>query len=235
MKLSIIIPTYNENSTIADIIRYVQSAKYPIDHELIIIDDASIDRTYEKEMLIRIKNRREGKDIRLFKNKINQGKSFSIRKGIRRSQGDLIVVQDGDMEYDPNDISKLLEPLLMGEADVVCGSRFLNAKHPRGMTLLSWLANKFLTRLTNFLYGLSLTDMEGGYKIFRAELLKRLKLRANRFEFDPEVIALLARKGARIVERPISYQARTVKEGKKIKAIDFFIAVITLIRCLFQR
>ena len=103
------------------------------------------------------------------------------------------------------------------------------------MTLLSWLANKFLTKLTNFLYGLDLTDMEGGYKVFRADLLKSLTLRANRFEFDPEAIALLARKGARIVELPISYQARTVKEGKKIRAIDFFIAVLTLIRYRFTK
>lgn len=235
MKLSIIIPTYNEHKTIEDIIHYVQSANYPIDYELIIIDDASIDRTYEREVLIRIKSRSEGKEIRLFKNKINRGKSFSIRKGIRRSRGDLIIVQDGDMEYDPNDIPKLLEPLLNGEADVVCGSRFLKTRYPTEMAFPNWLGNKLLTKLTNCLYGLNLTDMETCYKVFRADLLKELKLCANRFEFDPEAIALLARQGARIVEFPISYRGRTAKEGKKIRAVDFFIAAFTLIRCWFHR
>ena len=235
MKLSIIIPTYNEHNTIADVIRYVQAVKYPIEHELIIIDDASIDRTYEQEMLIQLKNQRGKNNIKLFKNRINRGKSFSIRKGIRRSEGDLILVQDGDMEYDPNDIPKLLGPILKGEADIVCGSRFLRTARPEGMAFANWLANKFLTKLTNMLYGLKLTDMETCYKVFRADQLKKLKLRANRFEFDPEAIALLARRGARIAELPIRYQGRTEKEGKKIRAIDFFLAAFTLIRCLFRK
>ena len=235
MKLSIIIPTYNEYKTIADIIRYVQSVEYPIEYELILIDDASVDRTYETEALLRIKGREEGKEIRLFKNKINRGKSFSVRKGIRRSRGDIIVIQDGDMEYDPRDIPKLLAPILKGEADVVCGSRFLNAKRPLGMALPNWIANQFLTWLTNFLYGLHQTDMETCYKVFRSDLLKKLNLRANRFEFEPEVMALLARRHARIIELPIDYHGRTAKEGKKINGIDFVIAIFTLVKYLFKK
>jgi glycosyltransferase involved in cell wall biosynthesis len=234
VKLSIIIPIFNETNTLAEIVRQIQSVRYPVTHELIIIDDASVDETYEKAVEIQRNGLREGKEVRLFKNETQRGKSFSVRKGIQHSQGDLILIQDGDMEYEPNDIPKLLEPLLKGEADVVCGSRFLKAKHPEAMTALSWLANKTLTLLTNLLYGLHLTDMEGGYKIFRADLLKMLELRSKRFEFDPEAIALLARKGARIVELPIAYHGRTVKEGKKISGIDFIEAIWTLIKYRFK-
>ena len=230
VKLSIIIPIFNETDTIAEIIRQVQSVRYPVDHELIIVDDASMDKTYEKAAGIQTDGVREGKEIRLFKNEINRGKSFSVRKGIECSHGDLILIQDGDLEYEPGDIPKLLEPLLKGEADVVCGSRFLKAGRPKGMTALSWLANKTLTLLTNLLYGLRLTDMEGGYKVFRADILKKLTLRSERFEFEPEAIALLARKGARIMELPIGYHGRTVKEGKKISGIDFIEAIWTLIK-----
>jgi len=221
-------------NTLAEIVRQVQAVRYPVDHELIIIDDASIDGTHEKAIKIETENVHEGKEVRLFKNEINRGKSFSVRKGIQCAGGGLILIQDGDMEYEPHDIPKLLEPLLRGEADVVCGSRFLKAGRPEGMTTLSWVANKTLTLLTNLLYGLNLTDMESCYKVFRADLLKTLTLRSERFEFEPEVIALLARKGARIAELPIGYHGRTVKEGKKINGMDFIEAVWTLIkyRCM---
>jgi glycosyltransferase involved in cell wall biosynthesis len=234
VKLSIIIPIFNETNTLAEIVRQIQSVRYPVDYELIIIDDASIDETYEKAAGIQRDGLREGKEIRLFKNETNRGKSFSVRKGIECSRGDLILIQDGDMEYEPHDIPKLLEPLMKGEADVVCGSRFLKTKRPEAMTALSWLANKTLTLLTNLLYGLRLTDMEGGYKVFRADLLKMLELRSERFEFEPEAIALLARRGARIVELPIRYHGRTVKEGKKIGGMDFIEAAWTLIKYRFK-
>jgi len=210
----------------------VQSVKYPIEHEIIIIDDASIDRTFEKVSLIRLQNRKEENNIRLFKNKINRGKGFSIRKGIRRSKGDIIVIQDADKEYDPHDIPKLLGPILKGESEVVYGSRFLETSQPKGMAFANWVANKFLTQLTNFLYGLKLTDMETCYKVFKADIVKSLKLRANRFTFEPEVTALLAKKKVKIEELPITYHGRTAKEGKKIKAKDFFFAVLMLIKHL---
>lgn len=233
MKLSIIIPTYNEANTIEELISYVQSVKYPIPHEVIIVDDASIDRTYEKEVLIRIKTRKEQNNIKLFKNRVNRGKGFSIRKGIKRASGDIIIVQDADHEYDPHEIPKLLEPILKGETKVVYGSRFLRAGRPQGMAYPNWIANKFLTQLTNIFYGLKLTDMETCYKVFRAEIIKDLKLRANRFTFEPEVTALLSKRKIAIKELPISYRGRTAKEGKKIKAKDFFYAILILIRHLF--
>lgn len=232
MKLSIIIPTYNEHSTIEELIGYVQSVPYPVEHEIIIVDDASIDRTYEKEVLIRMRNRAESNNIRLFKNVINRGKGFSIRKGIRRCTGDIIIIQDADKEYDPHEIPKLLEPILAGKTDVVYGSRFLNAVRPEGMAFANWIANRFLTWVTNVLYGLKLTDMETCYKVFRADIVKNLKLRANRFTFEPEVTALLAKKKIKIIELPISYHGRTAEEGKKIKAKDFFFAVLILLRYL---
>jgi glycosyltransferase involved in cell wall biosynthesis len=172
--------------------------------------------------------------IRVFKNRMNRGKGFSIRKGIRHASGDLVVIQDADTEYDPREIPALLAPVLRGEADAVYGSRFLRARRPKGMGFLSLAANIVLTRLTNALYGLRLTDMETCYKVIRADLLKTLPLREDRFAFEPEVTAWLARKRARIVELPIGYSGRGRKEGKKIKARDFFYALVALARCRVQ-
>ena len=234
MKLSIIIPTYNEQRTLDELVGYVQSVSYPIPYEVILVDDASIDRTYEKAVSLRLKNKK-GQDgnIRLFKNRINRGKGFSVRKGIRRSRGDIIIVQDADTEYDPHEIPRLIEPILKGEAAVVYGSRFLQTKRPAGMAFPNWIANGALTLLTNLLYGLHLTDMETCYKVFRADLVKGLHLTANRFTFEPEITAILAKKGLKIRELPISYRGRTAKQGKKIKARDFIFAVLTLLRYLF--
>lgn len=232
MKLSIIIPTFNEHATIEQLVDFVQSVRYPIDHEIIIVDDASVDRTYEKGKILRLKNREGRNNIRLFRNHINRGKGFSIRKGIRRSTGDIIIVQDADNEYDPHDIPRLLEPILRGETQVVYGSRFLNRPKPDRMAFPNWIANRFLTWLTNVLYGLNLTDMETCYKVFRSEVIKDLKLKADRFTFEPEVTALLAKKKIKIIELPIGYRGRTAEEGKKIKAKDFFFAILILLRYL---
>lgn len=234
MKLSIIIPTYNEQNTIRQLLDYVQSVKFPMEYEIILVDDASVDRTFEKETMIRIQNRKDANTIRLFKNRINQGKGFSIRKGIRHAKGDIIVIQDADTEYDPHEIPKLLEPILNGESAVVYGSRFLKRHRPSGMAFANYIANKFLTKLTNILYGLNLTDMETCYKVAKADILKSLKLRANRFAFEPEVTALLSKKGISIKELPIGYHGRTAKQGKKIKAKDFFSAVWTLFKHKFH-
>ncbi len=233
MKLSIIIPTYNEQNTIEELVAYVQSVQYPVPHEIIIVDDASIDRTYEKEISIRRHSREEQDNIRLFKNRVNRGKGYSIREGIRHAKGDIIIIQDADREYDPHDIPKLLQPVLTGEQQVVYGSRFLGRPRPQGMAFPNWVANRFLTFLTNIFYGLNLTDMETCYKVFRADLIKSFKLRANRFTFEPEVTALTAKRKISILEIPISYNGRTAKEGKKIKAKDFFFAILVLLRHLF--
>ncbi|MDP1854067.1 MAG: glycosyltransferase family 2 protein [Candidatus Omnitrophota bacterium] len=228
MKLSIIIPTYNESNTIDGLIKYVQSVSFPIDYEIIIIDDASVDRTLEKEFLIKQKNKFEKNNIRIFRNRLNRGKGFSIRKGIRRAKGDILIIQDADMEYDPSDIPKLIDPLIKGEAEVVYGSRFLNSARPEGMAFPNWIANKVLTKITNMLFGLRLTDMETCYKVFRASIIKGIKLRTNRFTFEPEISALLAKRKIKIKELPIKYHGRTSREGKKIKAIDFVFAVLVL-------
>ncbi len=232
MLLSIVIPVYNETRTIKQLIDYVQSVKYPIPHEVILIDDASTDRTSEKEFLIKKKYQSSLANIRVFKNRINRGKGYSIRKGIRRARGSIIIIQDADYEYNPHDIPKLIEPIIEKEIDVVYGSRFLESRHPKDMAFPNWVANIALTQLTNWLFGLALTDMETCYKCFNSEIIKSLSLRSNRFTFEPEVTALLAKKGIRIKELPISYRGRSSKEGKKIKARDFFYAVLIL---LWQR
>lgn len=232
MKLSIIIPAYNEQNTLERLIDYVQSVEYPIEHEIIIIDDASIDRTHEKEFVIKLKSKTEGSHIRIFKNRINRGKGFSVRKGIRRARGDIIIVQDADTEYDPSEIPKLIAPIIRGESDVVYGSRFLHKFRPKDMAFPNLIANKVLTHFTNLLFGIKLTDMETCYKAFRVDVIKGIKLRANRFTFEPEVTALLAKKKIKIKEIPISYHGRSTIEGKKIRAKDFIFAIIVL---LWQR
>lgn len=232
MKLTVIIPTYNEERTIEELIRAVESVPYPIEHEVIVVDDASSDGTYEKGKVLELENRENR--IKILKNVANQGKGFSIRRGLAVSTGDIVVIQDADDEYNPQDIPRLLAPILAGEAEVVYGSRFLTRRYPQGMHLLNWLANKFLTWMTNVLYGLHLTDLYTCYKLFKADLLKSLPLKENRFTFCPEATALLARRKIRIQELPIRYLGRTFKEGKKIKAKDFFFSVWTLLKYKFS-
>lgn len=226
-KLSIIIPTYNESATICEIISYVNAVQYPIDHELILVDDASSDRTYEKELILRSKEKH--KNLKLFRNQINRGKGASVRTGIQHTSGSILIIQDADTEYDPKDIPRLIQPILNGEADAVFGSRFMNCRWPEGMAFPNWVGNKLLTALTNFLFGLHLTDEATCYKAIRTELIKKMKLRTNRFAIDPEINANLAKMGARVIELPIAYHGRNAKQGKKIKAKDFLYAVITLI------
>ncbi len=234
IRLSIIIPTYNEQRTINTLVNYVRAVDYPVEYEIIIVDDASIDRTYEQEILLRLRNEGRGR-IRLFKNKLNKGKGYSVRKGIHRARGEVIIIQDADEEYDPREIPKLIAPILNGECAAVYGSRFLGNPRPAGMSGRAWLANRFLTRLTNILYGLRLTDMETCYKAFRADVVKGLALRANRFTFEPEVTAKLARKGVKIIEMPIGYHGRNAAQGKKIRPKDFFFAVAALLANRFLK
>jgi glycosyltransferase involved in cell wall biosynthesis len=230
MKLSIIIPTYNEQKTIKRIVEYVQSVEYPIGYEIIIIDDASFDRTLEKSYLLKLKNTKEENKIRVYKNPVNRGKGYSIRKGISLSRGDIIIIQDADTEYDPHDIPRLIEPIVKGETRVVYGSRFLSRKKPDNMAFPNFIANKILTKLANILFGLNLTDEATCYKAFYAETLKSFDLKGDRFTFCPEVTAKLAKRKIKIRELPIDYHGRTVEEGKKIKAIDFVFAVMMLLK-----
>ena len=180
-----------------------------------------------KELIIKL--RESSSKIRIYKNRINRGKGASIRKGIKMAHGDIIIVQDGDTEYDPQDIPKLLEPILNNEADAVYGSRFLYNAHPERMALPNLIANRLLTAFTNMLFNANLTDMMTCYKIVRTEIIKSVRLRSNRFTFEPEITALLLKRGIKIKEVPIHYYGRTAKEGKKIKAVDFFTSVFMLL------
>ena len=228
MKLSIIIPTFNEERTIERLIRRILAVKIPVDYELILVDDHSTDRTYAIEQRLRDAIGRV--PVKLLRNRTNRGKSACIRQGLKHASGDLVLVQDGDLEYKPTDIPRLLRPILDGRAEIVYGSRFRGRWWPAGMAIPNYVANYLLTWLTNLLYGLRLTDLEVCYKIFPRRRLMGLKLRATRFEFEPEVTAKLAKRGARFYEVPIGYHGRTVREGKKIRGKDFFAAVWTLLR-----
>lgn len=227
MKLSIIIPAYNEQNTLKRLLDYIQSVEFPIEYEIIIIDDASIDRTFNKEFVTK-NTGGTNSNIRIFSNRSNRGKGFSVRMGIEKARGDIIIVQDADTEYNPHDMPKLIEPILKGESTVVYGSRFLNNAHPDGMSFPCLFANKFLTKLTNIFFDLKLTDMETCYKAFKTDIIKTFNLKANRFSFEPEVTALLAKRRIEIKELPITYHSRSPEEGKKIKARDFVFAVLML-------
>ncbi len=223
MKLSILIPIYNERSTVLDIIHRVQAV--PFDKEIIAVDDGSTDGTRnllpqaEKDGVIVLYHER------------NQGKGAAIRTGLKRATGDIVVIQDADLEYDPRDYKQLVEPIMEGRAKVVYGSRFLG---PR-MAMFFWhmLANKALTLMTNILYDAILSDMETGYKAFRADVLKNMTLRSRRFDFEPEVTAKVLKRGIRIFEVPISYYGREYSEGKKIGTKDGFVAIWTLLKYRF--
>ena len=227
-KLSIIIPAYNEAHTLRKLVEKILAVSFPISFEIILVDDHSQDRTFKIATLLDRKVA-SGR-IRVFRNEVNRGKGYSILRGLEQAQGDVIVVQDADFEYDPSELPRLLEPILKGEAEVVYGSRFLGSGIPRGMAVPNYIANRFLTWTTNCLFRTRLTDMETCYKIMPRDLMRSLGLSARRFDFEPEITAKLAKRGAKITELPITYSGRTASEGKKIKARDFFWALHVLFK-----
>jgi len=231
--LSVIIPTLNEERTVGRVIRRLLATPFPGPYEVIVVDDHSADGTFAIERAL-ARAAADGR-ITVVRNRTGTGKGACIREGLRHATGDLVVIQDGDIEYDPAELPKLLAPILAGRAEVVYGSRFLGARRPRGMRWAAWAANRALTGLTNLLYGVGLTDMETCYKVLRRGQLRSLHLQAVRFEFEPEVTAKLARAGVRITEVPVSYSGRDRAHGKKIRGRDFFIAVWTLLRCRWSR
>jgi glycosyltransferase involved in cell wall biosynthesis len=229
-KLSIIVPVYNEEQTINEVIERVLAVDLgDIEREVIIANDGSQDGTRR-----RIEERGWLKHpvVRLCENPINLGKGAAVRHGLSAATGDLILVQDADLELNPTEYGALLAPILAGQTDVLYGSRFLRPSHhiPRRTRL----ANRFLTTLTNLLFGARLTDMETAYKVFRRDVISTIRLRAVGFDFEPEVTARLLLAGHRIVEVPIGYEPRTVNEGKKIGWVDGVDAVNTLLKCRFS-
>jgi glycosyltransferase involved in cell wall biosynthesis len=231
--LSIVIPTYNERATVAEILRRVTVANTPVEKELIIVDDCSRDGTRELlqalEQSIRQSNTAR---VKLVFHEKNQGKGAAVRTGIQQATGELVMIQDADLEYDPRDYSQLLQPIMSGDADVVFGNRFHGGPH-RVLYFWHFQANRFLTLVTNLLTDLNLSDMEVGYKVFRRDIFDRIRLRSNRFGFEPEVTVKVAMLKCRIYEVPISYHGRTYEEGKKIGWKDGVAALFHLLRARF--
>lgn len=222
MKLSIVIPAYNEVETILQVIERVQAVPY--DTQIIVVDDASTDGTRERlDAVDGVGN------VEVIKHERNRGKGAALRTGFERVTGDFVIIQDADLEYDPRDYPKLLEPLLDGRADVVYGSRFLGGTH---RVLFFWhsVGNRLLTLLSNAMTNINLTDMETCYKAFRAGILKELHFKSDRFGFEPEFTAKVAKRGYRIYEVPISYSGRAYAEGKKITWRDGVAAMFTILR-----
>jgi len=225
-KLSILIPAYNEASTISEILKKVCDVNLVnnIQKELIIINDCSVDQT--SQIVNDFINKNKNIDIRLIEQQVNQGKGAALHRGIKEAGGDAIIIQDADLEYDPEDYNILLKPLINGAADVVYGSRFIGGNPHRILFFWHSLGNKFLTYFSNMLTNLNLTDMETCYKLFRADVLKKLDLKEKKFGFEPEVTAKISRlPKIRIYEVGISYYGRVYEEGKKISASDGFHAI----------
>jgi glycosyltransferase involved in cell wall biosynthesis len=229
MKVSIVIPCYNEKSTIEQIVEAVRAA--PIESkEIIVVDDCSQDgtQTVLKERLSQIVDQ-------IIYHPVNRGKGAALRNGFAAATGDIILVQDADLEYSPDDYPAVLEPLISGKADAVFGSRFMGGRPHRVLFFWHMAGNKFLTLLSNMFTNLNLTDMETGYKAFKAPLIKSIQLKEDRFGVEPEIIAKIARTGCRIYEVGVSYSGRTYREGKKVNWKDGVRAVYAILKYNLER
>jgi len=224
-KLSVIVPVFDERNTVVEIVRRMRAVQLPVDLEIVIVDDGSTDGT--RDVLRQLAD----STVRVINHEANRGKGAAIRTGLTHVTGDLVLVQDADLEYDAEDWPKLIGPMLRGKARVVYGSRFTGER--RNMLFLHWIGNRFLSLVTNVLYNTTLSDMETCYKLFDRTLLDGITLRAQRFEFEPEVTAKILRQGVRIYEVPISYTGREFDEGKKITWRDGFVALWTLVKYRF--
>jgi glycosyltransferase involved in cell wall biosynthesis len=227
MKLSVVIPCYNEKSTIEEIVELVRGVE-GIDKEIVIVDDASTDGT--QELLKEIKKKYP--DIEIVFKEVNKGKGDTLKEGFKHTSGDYVIIQDADLEYDPQDYKKLLRALEEEKVDVIYGSRFSGSYEK--MSTLHYFGNKFLTLVTNLLFGIMLTDMETCYKLIPGDFIRKLTIKSDRFEFEPEITAKILKAGLKIKEVPISYKGRGSSEGKKlITWKDGFKAIYSLVKFRF--
>jgi len=227
-KLSIVIPIFNEVEHLEEILRQIDAVEIGMEKELILVDDCSTDGT--REILENLQNSSEN-IAKIFYHEINRGKGATLRTGFQHITGEITLIQDADLEYDPQDYPKLLEPILTNNADVVYGSRFM-AGRQEGL-LRSYLANRFLTSLSNFVNGTKLTDMETCYKVIKTDILKDISLCSDRFGFEPEITAKLAKRKCKIVDVPISYRGRDYHEGKTVSWKDGVAAIFHILRFRF--
>ncbi len=225
--LTVIVPVFNERSTVAEIIRRIRAVEVPVTVDVIAVDDGSSDGT--DKVLAAL----EDSTVRVLTHRVNQGKGAAIRSGLAVARGDLVLIQDADLEYDPEDWPRLLDPILRGKARVVYGSRFTGER--KNMLPLHWIGNRFLSLVTNVLYSSTLSDMETCYKLFDRQAIEGITVESNRFDFEPEITAKVLRRGFRIYEVPISYAGREATEGKKITWRDGFGALKALVKYRFTR
>lgn len=230
LRLSVVIPAYNERSTVHELLRRVAEAPLPdgMGREIVVVDDGSTDGT--RELLQELAADEDPMPFRLILHPENLGKGAAVRSGLAAGEGDILLIQDADLEYDPREYPTLLGPILEGEADVVYGSRFVGGRPHRVLFFWHSLGNRFLTTLSNMLTDLNLSDMETCYKVFRREMFDGVTLYSNRFGIEPELTAKMAKRGARIYEVPISYRGRTYAEGKKIGWKDGVSAIWAILR-----
>lgn len=230
MRVSVVIPCYNEEKTILDLVGRVKGVAIDL-HEIIVIDDCSTDGT-----AVKLEQLRNDAQVRLLRHDVNQGKGAALRTGFAQASGDVVIIQDADLEYDPREYPILLQPILDGKADVVFGSRFMGGRPHRVVYFWHMLGNQFLTLCSNMLTNINLSDMETCFKVFRREILRGIVIEENRFGFEPEITAKVARLKCRIFEVGISYNGRTYEEGKKIGWKDGVRALYAIIKYnLFRR
>jgi glycosyltransferase involved in cell wall biosynthesis len=230
-KLSIVIPVYNEQATLAECVRRVLAVELSLEKELVLVNDASTDET--AKVIEQVCRQNEQCSIKVVTHQQNQGKGAALRSGFAKVTGDIVIIQDADLEYDPNDYHRLLKPILDGRADVVYGSRFVGSEEKRVIYFWHYVGNKLLTTLSDMCTNLNLTDMETCYKVFRREVVEKLNIKCDRFGVEPEMTAKIAKAGWRIYEVGISYSGRTYAEGKKITWKDGVKAILTIIRFRF--
>ncbi|HZQ57949.1 MAG TPA: glycosyltransferase family 2 protein [Acidimicrobiales bacterium] len=225
--LSVIVPVFNERTTLSEIVRRMRAVELPMDREIIVVDDGSDDGSDK------VLSALQDSTVRVLRHPGNRGKGAAIRTGLEVARGDLLLIQDADLEYDPEDWPKLLNPILRGRAKVVYGSRFTGER--KNMLFWHWVGNRFLSLVTNVLYNTTISDMETCYKLFDRTVLDGITIRADRFDFEPEVTAKVLRRGYRVYEVPISYNGREFHEGKKITWKDGISALRTLVKYRFVR